>query len=91
MRQTLIEFVLQVIQSKGFTVGFMLAVIVALGYDNYNAREREFQRNIKLEQRIEQKTKDVIECYIEQHEKTNSRLKNVEEQNQKILRILKDD
>ena len=90
MRQTLIEFVLQVIQSKGFTVGFMLAVIIALGYDNYNAREREFQRNIKLEQRIEQKTKDVIDCYIEQHKKTNNKLQAVEEQNQEILRILKD-
>ena len=91
MRQTLIEFVLQVIQSKGFTVGFMLAVIIALGYDNYNAREREFQRNVKLEKRIEDKTQAVIECYIEQHEKTNNKLRNVEKQNQEILRILKDD
>jgi len=91
MRQTLIEFVLQVIQSKGFTVGFMLAVIIALGYDNYNAREREFQRNIKLEKRIEAKTQAVIDCYIEQHEKTNKRLQSVEKQNQKILRILEDD
>ena len=69
----------------------MLAVIIALGYDNYNAREREFQRNIKLEKRIEEKTQAVIDCYIEQHEKTNKRLQSVEKQNQKILRILEDD
>lgn len=89
MRQTLIDFVLQVIQSKGFTVGFMLAVIVALGYDNYNAREREFQRNVRLEERIERKTDEVIKCYVEQHQKTNARLENVEHQNDEIIRTLK--
>lgn len=88
MVKTVADFLIEIIQSKGFTVGFMLAVIIALGYDNWTQRERQHERIIKLEQKIQDRNNELIRFHAEQNKEIETSIKYIEEQNQKILRIL---
>lgn len=89
MVKTVADFVIEIIQSKGFTVGFMLAVIIALGYDNWTARERQHERIMRLEQKLQERNNELIDFHAEHDKKIEARIKTIESQNKEILLILK--
>lgn len=88
MIKTVTEFIIEIIQSKGFTVGFMLSIILALGYDNWLMRQRDYTRIDHLEEQVRTANQAIIHYYQASEENTLQEVKAIQKQNEKILLIL---